>query len=103
MLGLVMLHYFSIKEGLNRYGEAGKQAVNKELQQLHDMVTYEPMDPEKLTRLENTEALASLMFLVEKRNGLIKAMAVADGSKKRKKNSHKNQDATLPTVSMRAQ
>ena len=40
------------------------------------------MDPDKLTRLEKTEALASLMFLVEKRNGIIKARAVGDGSKR---------------------
>ena len=94
-----MLQSFSIKAGLNRYGEAGKKAVNKDLQQLHDMDTYEPMNPDKLTRLENTKSLASLMFLVEKINGLIKARAVADGSKQRKKESYKKQDATSPTFS----
>ena len=45
VLGVVMLHYFGIKAGLNRYGDVGKKAVNKELQQLHDMDTYELMDP----------------------------------------------------------
>ena len=38
------------------------------------------------------------MFLVEKKNGIIKARAVADGSKQQKKESYKNQDATSPTV-----
>ena len=58
VLGVAMLQSFSITAGLNRYGEAGKKAVNKELQQLHDMDTYEPMDPDKFTRLEKTVALA---------------------------------------------
>ena len=58
VLGVAMIQSFSIKSGLNRYGEAGKKAVNKELQQLHDMDTYEPMDPDKFTRLEKTVALA---------------------------------------------
>ena len=97
--GAAMLQCFSIKAGLNRYGEAGKKACSKGLQQLQDMDTYEPMDPDKLTRLEKTEALTSLVFLVENRNGLIKARAVADGSKQGKKESYKNQDATSPTVS----
>ena len=83
--GAAMLQCFSIKAGLNRYGEAGKKACSKGLQQLHDMDTYEPMDPDKLTWLEKTKALVSLMFLVEKRNWLIKARAVADGSKQQKK------------------
>ena len=77
VFGVVMLNYFSIKSGINRYGEAGKQAVDKELQQLHGMDTYEPMDPDKFTRLERTKSLASLMFLVEKRNGLIKLLQTA--------------------------
>ena len=39
------------------------------------------------------------MFIVEKRNRIIKDRAVADGIKQRKKEGSKNQDATLPTVS----
>ena len=85
VLRVALLQSFSIKSGLNRYVEAGKKAFNKELQQLHYMDTYEPMDPDKLTWLEKTKALVSLMFLVEKRNWLIKARAVADGSKQQKK------------------
>ena len=54
VLGVAMLQSFSLKSGLNLYGEAGEKAVNKVLQQLHDMDTYKPMDPNKLTRLENT-------------------------------------------------
>ena len=57
------------------------------------------MDPDKLTRLEKTKDLASLMFLVEKRNRIIKARAVVDGRKQRKKESYKKQDATSPTFS----
>ena len=58
VLGVAMLQSFSIKAVLNRYGDAGKKAFNKYLQQLHDMYTYEPMDPDKFNRLEKTEAIA---------------------------------------------
>ena len=58
VLGVAMLQSFSIKAVLNRYGDAGKKAFNKDLQQIYDMDTYEPMDPDKFTRLEKTEAIA---------------------------------------------
>ena len=57
------------------------------------------MDPKDLTPEQRKEALAWFMFLVEKRDGRIKARGVADGSKQRQKPGYKKDDASSPTVS----
>ncbi len=43
MLGVIMAHQFSLKVGLKKFGKPCKEAVTKELKQLHDMVNYTPM------------------------------------------------------------
>ena len=47
------------------------------------MDTYEPVHKSDLMFEDRKKALASLMFITEKRNGDIKARKVADGSKQR--------------------
>ena len=91
-----------LKKGLEQFGKEGQKAVTKELQQLHDMVTYLPQDPKKLTRQDKQRALQSLIFLTRKRCGRIKARACADGSKQRLNPHYKKDDAASPTVSNEA-
>ena len=71
----------SLKKGLELFGDKTDIAVPKELTQIHDMETYEPVDPKTMTYEDRKKALASLLFITEKRNGDIKARNVADGSK----------------------
>jgi hypothetical protein len=42
----------SLKEGLKRFGQRGKQGALKEMRQLHDMRTFFPRDPKTVTREE---------------------------------------------------
>ena len=56
------------------------------------------MDPSKLTRQQKQEALESVMNLVKKRDGRIKASCAAEGSKQRRMEGYKKENATLPTV-----
>ena len=58
-----------------------------------------PWTPTKLLQEEKREALNSLMFLVEKHDGRVKARNVADGSKQRQHPGYKKEIATSPTVS----
>lgn len=51
ILGACFAQQFSLKKGLEQFGKDGEQAVTKELQQLHDMVTYHPQYPKKSQRL----------------------------------------------------
>ena len=79
-----MAQHFSIRSGLKKFGSKGDKAVSNELTQLHTMSTYYPVDPKTITKQHKLDALNSLMFLIEKRNGEIKAQACADGSNQRK-------------------
>ena len=68
-------------KGLELFGDKEDTAVKKELHHIHDLDTYNPMMNSDLSYKERREALASFLFNTEKRNGDIKAMEVADGSK----------------------
>ena len=81
VLGVVLVHWFSLNKGLKEFGDRYKEATMKELTQIHDMDTYWPLDASTLTREQRKRALSSLLFLVEKKNGDIKGIMFVDGSK----------------------
>ena len=62
------------------------------------MGTYKPVHKSDLTFEDRKKALASLMFITEKRNGDIKARKVADGSKQRNYDGYEKSDGSSPTV-----
>ena len=84
-----MAHHFSVKSGLKRFGDQGEKSVIKELTQLHNMHTYELVDPKKLSNKQIMDALNSLIFFIEERNGAFNAQACADGSKQRKQENYR--------------
>ena len=63
------------------YGEKGEKVVANELTQLHTMEACRAVDAMKMAMKERAKVLLSLMFLVGKRSGDIKAFTIADGSK----------------------
>jgi hypothetical protein len=77
------LTQYSIRKGLKVFGEAGKLAVLKEMQQLHDRTVIEPKMASMLTKDEKKKSLEYLMFLKKKRCGKIKGRGCADGRKQR--------------------
>ena len=83
IVGVIFAQHFSLNKGLKIFGNKANVAVQKELSQIHAMDTYEPIMKSLLTMEDRRKALASLMFVTEKRNGYIKARKVADGSKQR--------------------
>eukprot|EP00804_Cyclotella_cryptica_P006122 CCRYP_010732-RA/>CCRYP_010732-RA protein AED:0.20 eAED:0.22 QI:0/0/0/1/1/1/2/0/901 len=78
------------------FGEGGRKAATAKLTQMHDMATYKPMHAHELTREQRLQALSSLMFLTQKRDGQIKGRACANGSKQR--GYIDKELATSPTV-----
>jgi hypothetical protein len=74
---------YSLKKGLRKFQKVGEAAVSKELKQLHMRDTFAPQDSKNLTAKQKREALESMMFLKEKRDGTIKGRACADGRKQR--------------------
>ena len=99
IVGLIMAQQYTLKKGLELFGEKAEEAAIKELQQIHDMDTYTPMDPKTLSFEEKKKALSALFFLTEKRNGDIKARKCAVGSKQRTFPGYVKSDAASPTVS----
>ena len=66
------------------------------MKQLHDRTCWEPIKVSTMTPTEKAKALESLIFLVEKKDGRIKARHCANGSKQR--NWINPEDAASPTV-----
>ena len=83
ILGVVLAEQYSINKGIRLFGERAKESVKKELRQLHDYVTYVPVHAHELTPDQKRQALASLIFITEKRCGRIKTRACANGSTQR--------------------
>ena len=61
-----VVHYtmnqLSMKAGLKRWGNKGKQAVSKELLQLHMQDTFRPINSKTLSKSEYDKVLESLLF-----------------------------------------
>jgi hypothetical protein len=87
-----------MKKGIQEFGEAGVEAVLKELQQLHDRGVLEPKEPTELSREEKRAALQYLMFLKKKRCRRIKGRGCADDRKQRATTA--KEEASLPTASI---
>jgi hypothetical protein len=87
-----------IKRGLKVFGEAGTHAVLQELKQLHDRKVVEPKTFHDLSCKERNDSLRYLMFLKEKRCGLIKGRGCADGRKQREYLT--KEETSSPTVAI---
>ena len=84
-MGVIFAQHFSLKKGLELFGNKADVAVQKELEQIHAMDTYKLGHKSDLTfEFEDMKkALASWLSITEKRNSDIKARKVTDGSKQR--------------------
>ncbi len=94
----IVMTQMNLKKGIKEFGQAGVDAVLKELKQLHDRKVVEPRHATTLSGEEKRDALQYLMFLKEKRNGDIKGRGCADGRKQRK--YIRKEDASSPTVAI---
>ena len=87
---------YSLNKGLKKFGDLGKAAVSKELNQLYVLQTFTPIRASSLTPDQKKQTLLSLMFLTKKSNGEIKARACADG---RPQHQHiAKEETALPTM-----
>ena len=49
IVGVIMSQQYSLKKGIELFGERGDAAVEKELTQIHEMEAYEPLMASELT------------------------------------------------------
>jgi hypothetical protein len=92
----IAMTQLTAKRGLARFGNAGTEAMLKELKQLNDRDVLDPKSD--LTKDEKNKALEYLMFLKEKKNGSIKGRGCADGRKQRETTT--KEEASAPTVAI---
>ncbi len=85
-----------LNKGLKKFGDKGKKAAMKELDQLHNRKCFEPISVNELTAQEKAKAQDALMFLTEKRDGTVKGRAVYNGKPTREWLSR--EDAASPTA-----
>ena len=76
-----MAQQYSMKIVKELFGDKDDAAIMRELDQINDFETYVPIKAGALLWEEKKKALASLIFLAEKRRGNIKARKVTDKSK----------------------
>ena len=79
-VGVSLLQTYSLSKGLKKFGDKGYEAASGEMKQLHDRECFTPINVQDLTPVERKRALESLIFLVEKRDGCVKARTCANGS-----------------------
>jgi hypothetical protein len=94
-LGVALVTY-GIIPGIKKFQERGEAGVTKELMQMHNMDVFHPVMRDDLTCDERKKALASLMFLKEKRDQSVKAQMCTDG--RGQQGDWSKQDTTSPTV-----
>ena len=90
----------SAKRGLQQFGEAGADAIKKELEQLVYRKVMQGRSAGQLTTAQKKAALRYLMFLKQKRCGCIKGRGCADGRKQRLWKS--KEETSSPTISVEA-
>jgi hypothetical protein len=98
ILESIVLTQYDLKRGIQVFGEAAVKAVLLELQNLHDRKVMVPRNANELSATEKRAALDYLMFLKEKRNGLIKDGDCVDGRKQRSYIT--KEESSSPTVAI---
>ena len=71
---------YSLKAGINKFGNQAKASAHKELKQLHNRSCFRPVHECSLNKFERQRAMESLLFLTEKRDKMIKSQHCANGS-----------------------
>jgi transcriptional regulator len=71
---------YSLKKGIKELCERCHKAAHKEMKQLHGRVVFIPILIEELTHVKQKQAMESLIFLTEKKDGKIKARTCANGN-----------------------
>ena len=79
MQGACFVQQYNLKKGLEKFGEEGRKAAMKELDQLHKRNCFTPILVRDMTREERNKAMEALMFIAEKRDLSKKGRMVYNG------------------------
>ena len=71
---------YSLKAGINKFGDQAKASAHKEMEQLHNRSCFRPVHKCLLKKFKKQRAMESLLFLTEERDKMIKSSYCAKGS-----------------------
>ena len=71
--GVSLGQQYIFRKGLKVFGEKGKEAANKELDQLHKQTCFQSVDISSLSPEEKHKSVEALMFLTENMMAQLKA------------------------------
>jgi hypothetical protein len=89
---------YQLEAGIKQFGEQGETAVTKELDQFNKYGVFEPKHVRDLSEEDKKKALSSLIFLKEKKSGVIKARSCANGNPQ--KEHIAKEEAVLLTIAL---
>jgi hypothetical protein len=89
---------YQLEAGIKQFGEQGETAVTKELDQFNKYRVFEPKHARDLSEGDKKKALSSLIFLKEKKSGVIKAHSCANRNPQREHIA--KEEAAVPTVAL---
>jgi hypothetical protein len=88
----------SAKKGIKKHGQDAINVILKEYKQLHDLGVFKPRFKSDLEQQQIKDCLRLITVVKEKRNGILKGRAVADGRPQRA--YIPKEDAASPAVSL---
>ena len=95
-LAWAFVQQYSLHRGIKMFGDKGRQATYAEVKQMHDRKCFKPIHPRDIPREQRRGIMETVTFLVEKRDGRIKARLCANGSNQR--TYIPKEDAASPTA-----
>jgi hypothetical protein len=95
--GLQHLVTYSLSKGIEVFGKRGVDATQSEMRMMLNRTCFVPIKKCDLNETEKKRALESLIFLTEKKSGLVKARHCANGSTQRA--YMEREEVSSPTVS----
>jgi hypothetical protein len=96
--GASFAQQYLLNKGIKVFGRRGCDATKKEMDQLHRQSCFTPISVTEMTPTERRKAQQALMFLGEKRNGIIKGRMVYNGRPTREWISR--EDSSSPTAAL---
>ena len=96
----MLLTQYRITKWLWLFKSEGIDAVLKELKQMHTLKCVDLLHPSQVTKDMRQEALNYLIFLTQKKTGIIKGRGYAD--RRKQKAYIKKEDSAAPTVALAA-
>jgi hypothetical protein len=70
---------YSLTRAIKKFGKLAKQSAHGKMKQLHDRKCFQAIYSESLSDFERKRAIESLLFVVEKKSGLLKSRHCANG------------------------